>query len=187
MEKPQLVSIEAQSRQTGSKAASSLRSAHTIPAVLYGPTMENIHLSVKELDLERVLKEEDAQFVQVSVNGTNYTSIVKSVEFHPVTDRPMHADFYVLSEQRDVTMTVPLRISGNAPGIMAGGRLDHNLKKVKVRCKPEHIPAHVKADISQLNIGDTLRIKDLEFDNMNVLVDPERTVVFIKPPKGSKK
>lgn len=187
MEKPHLVTIEALSRQTGSKAASSLRSAHTIPAVLYGPSMDNIHLCVKELDLERLLKAEDAQFVQVSFNGSNYTSMIKSVEYHPVTDRPLHADFYVLSEDREVSVTVPIRISGNAPGIMAGGRLDHNLKKVKVRCRPEHIPAHVIADISQLNIGETLRIKDLEFDNMSVMADPDRTVVFIKPPKGSKK
>lgn len=187
MEKPNHVSIEAQVRQTGPVAAAEMRAAHTVPAVMYGPKSENIHFSVPELELERLLKAEDAQVVDVSIDGKNYTSIIKNVEFHPVTDRPLHADFYILNDDHPVTITLPVRIAGSSPGVLAGGRLDHNLKKVNVRCLPKDIPAHVKADISKLNIGDTLRIKDLDFSGVTPIASPERTVVLIKPPRGGKK
>ncbi len=187
MEKPNHVTIEAQARQTGPVAAAEMRAANTIPAVLYGPKTDNIHFSVPELELERLLKAEDAQIVDVNIDGKSYSSIVKNVEFHPVTDRPLHADFYVYNDSHPVTISLPIRISGSAPGVLAGGRLDHNLKKVNVRCLPSDIPAHVLADVSKLNIGDTLRIKDLDFAGVNPLVSPDRTVVLIKPPKGGKK
>ncbi len=187
MEKPNLVSIAAEPRETGAKAADALRAGHQIPAVLYGPHTENIHFSIKELDLERLLKSEDTQFVKVDLGDASYRSLIKKVDFHPLTDRPLHADFYVIDEKIPVTVTVPLRLTGTSPGIMAGGRRDNNLKKVKVRCLPDNIPAHVLADISGLNIGETLRIKDLNFDGMSVLAEPDRTVVLIKPPRGGKK
>jgi large subunit ribosomal protein L25 len=187
MEKPNHVAIDAISRETGPVAAAEMRAANTIPAVMYGPQTENVHFSVPELELERLLKAEDAQIVDVNIDGKSYSSIVKNVDFHPVTDRPIHADFYVYSESHPVTITLPVRISGSAPGVLAGGRLDHNLKKVNVRCLPKDIPAHVKADISKLNINDTLRIKDLDFAGVTPLVSPERTVVLIKPPRGGKK
>lgn len=187
MEKPNHVNIDALPRETGSSAAAQTRASHTIPAVMYGPGAENIHFSVPELELERLLKAEDAQIVDVNIGGKSYSSIIKSVDFHPVSDRPIHADFYVISDTHPVTITLPVRVTGNAPGVMAGGRIDHNLKKVKVRCLPKDIPAHVKADISSLNIGDTLRIKDLDFSGVTPIVSPERTVVLIKPPRGGKK
>jgi large subunit ribosomal protein L25 len=187
MEKPNHVTIDALARETGPTAAAEMRAVNTIPAVMYGPQTENIHFSVPELELERLLKAEDAQIVDVNVNGKSYSSIIKTVDFHPVTDRPVHADFYVYSESHPVTITLPVRISGSAPGVLAGGRLDHNLKKVNVRCLPKDIPAHVKADVSKLNINDTLRIKDLDFAGVTPLASPERTVVLIKPPRGGKK
>ncbi len=187
MEKPNHVIIDAQTRETGPAAAAEMRVANTIPAVIYGPETENIHFSVPELELERLLKAEDAQIVDVNIDGKSYSSIIKNVDFHPVTDRPLHADFYVFSEQHPVTISLPIRISGSAPGVLAGGRLDHNLKKVNVRCLPKDIPAHVKANVAKLNIGDALRIKDLDFAGVTPLVSPERTVVIIKPPRGGKK
>lgn len=187
MDKPNLISIAAEPRETGAKAADALRAGHQIPAVLYGPNTENLHFCVKELDLERLLKSEDMQFVSIDLSGSSYRSLIKKVDFHPVTDRPLHADFYVLDEKTPVTVTVPVRLQGTSPGVMAGGRLDHNLKKVKVRSLPENIPAHVTANISSLNIGDTLRIKDINFDNVSVLIEQDRTVVLIKPPRGGKK
>jgi large subunit ribosomal protein L25 len=187
MEKPNHVTIDAIARETGPAAAAEMRVANTIPAVIYGPQTENIHFSVPELELERLLKAEDAQIVDVNIDGKSYSSIVKTVDFHPVTDRPIHADFYVYSESHPVTISLPIRISGSAPGVLAGGRLDHNLKKVNVRCLPKDIPAHIRADVSKLNINDTLRIKDLDFSGVSPLVSPERTVVIIKPPRGGKK
>ncbi len=187
MEKPNHVTIDALSRQTGPVAAAEMRAANTIPAVLYGPKTDNIHFSVPELELERLLKAEDAQIVDVNIDGKSYSSIIKNVEFHPVTDRPLHADFYVFNDSHPVTITLPVRVYGSAPGVLAGGRLDHNLKKVNVRCLPSDIPAHVIADVSKLNIGDTLRIKDLDFAGVTPIASPDRTVVLIKPPKGGKK
>jgi large subunit ribosomal protein L25 len=187
MEKPNHVTIDAIARETGPAAAAEMRVANTIPAVIYGPQTENIHFSVPELELERLLKAEDAQIVDVNIDGKSYSSIVKTVDFHPVTDRPIHADFYVYSESHPVTISLPIRISGSAPGVLAGGRLDHNLKKVNVRCLPKDIPAHIRADVSKLNINDTLRIKDLDFSGVSPLVSAERTVVIIKPPRGGKK
>lgn len=187
MEKPSLVTITAEPRESGAKMADALRSGHAVPAVLYGPSTENINLSVKELDLERLLKVEDAMFVDVSVSGSTYRTVIQNVDFHPVTDRPIHADFYVFSPDRPMTVSVPVLLKGTAPGVIAGGRLDHNLKKVKVRTLPESIPAHLSADITKLNIGESLRIRDLKLENMTVNAQADRTVVLIKPPRGGKK
>jgi large subunit ribosomal protein L25 len=187
MEKPNNVSIDAIARQTGPNTAAEMRANHTIPAVLYGPGTDNVHFSVPELELERLLKAEDAQIVDVKIDNKSYSTIVKNVDYHPVTDRPLHADFYAFNDKHPVTISLPIRLVGSAPGVMAGGRLDHNLKKVKVRCLAQHIPAHIRADISGLNIGETLRIKELDFSNVTPLVEPDRTVVLIKPPRGSSK
>ncbi|MEX0928707.1 MAG: 50S ribosomal protein L25, partial [Balneolales bacterium] len=114
-----------------------------------------------------------------------YNALLKSVEFHPVTDKPLHADFYALDEKTQVTLTIPIRLIGSPAGVVEGGRMFQPLRLLQVRCDPDKIPAEFTIDISELNIGDSLHVSDLQVEGVTPLQDPVRTIVVIRPPKGA--
>ena len=189
MKTPNTFNIAAQAREVGAKTAASLRAEGKVPAVLYGPKVEaNAHILVEELRLEKILSERDIQFVEVQIEGgQNYQTLLRKVEFHPTSDRPIHADFYVVDEEHTITLNVPLELTGTSAGVIEGGRLFKPLRAIKIKSLPHHIPARVEADISAMKIGDSLHVKELDLGDATPLVDGRRTVATIKPPRGGMK
>lgn len=188
MTKPELVELEGQARDTGTKKANELRDEMQVPAVLYGPKLdENIHFSVDELELEKLLSVSRTQIVKLTVDGTEYETLLKRTEFHPVTDRPLHADFYVMDPEQPVTLRVPVRLTGVAQGVTdGGGRIFQPMYIVRVKALPANIPAEFTLDITPLAIGDSLHVSDIELEGVTPLDDLSRTIVTIRPPKSEK-
>ena len=186
MLKPEVVEIEAQYREKGRKSAASLRNEGRVPAVLYGPKMEeNIHCSVSEIELEKILSVRRQQFVQVKFDdGETYKTLLKQTQFHPVSDRPEHADFYVVAEDRKVTLRIPIRLEGVPVGVTEGGRVYQPMYIVRITCLPEDIPAEYTLDITGMTIGDSLHVSDLEMEGIQPIDESGRTVVTIRPPKS---
>jgi len=186
MNKPEVIELEAQVRDTGKKAVKKLRDDLRVPAVLYGPDVnENIHFSVDELELEKILSVSRTQLQKLTVDGEKYQTLLKQVDFHPVTDRPLHADFYALSEDHKVTLRVPIHLEGVAQGVTeGGGRVFQPMHILRIRVLPENIPADYVLDITELAIGDSLHVRDLELEGIEPLDDLSRTIVTIRPPKS---
>ncbi|MDR9415180.1 MAG: 50S ribosomal protein L25 [Gracilimonas sp.] len=184
---PELVKIEGKVRETSKQANKALREELRVPAVLYGPEVEeNIHFSIDELELEKILRTPRTKLQELTVDGKSYKTLLKRTEFDPVTDRPLHADFYVLADGNPVSLRVPVKITGNAKGVVEnGGRVFQPLKFVRVRVLPEVIPAEFELDISPLAIGQSLHISDIDMEGIVPLDDPGRTIVTIRPPKGA--
>ncbi|MDZ7658591.1 50S ribosomal protein L25 [Fodinibius sp.] len=183
---PEVVDLEGKIRETGRKAADALRDAMRVPCVMYGPEVEeNVHFSIDELEFEKVLSESKRQILNITVDGEEYETLLKDVEFHPLTDRPVHADFYVMAEDHKVTLSVPIRLEGTPVGVTeGGGRVFQPMHILRIRVKPDLIPGAYTVDISDLEIGDSLHVRDLELEGIIPLDDLGRTLVTIRPPKS---
>lgn len=186
MKTPETIEFATDPRTPGRKTAGDLRSQKSVPAVLYGPGVkENVHFAVSEIQLEKILASKDAKFIQLSLDGGSQAkAIVRTVDFDPITDRPVHVDFYALSDKSKVTITVPIRLTGTSVGVTEGGRLYQPLRELTIRCLPGKIPAEFMVDITKLKIGATLKVNSLKTEDIDVITAGERTIVVIRPPKG---
>lgn len=187
MTPPEVTKIEGIKRELGRKSASDLRASRRVPAVLYGPNVtDNIHFSVEEIALEKILSVPTTKLQDITIDGQNYRTLLKNVEFDPITDKPLHADFYVLSDSHPVSLKVPIRLIGTPRGVLeGGGRMFQPLKIMRIKVLPDKIPADFSLDVSHLIIGDALRVSDVEMDGIIPLDASTRTIVVIKPPKGA--
>ena len=186
MAKAEFKTIEASQRELSKKANRELRAQKRVPAVLYGPEVkENLHFSVDELDLERILRTQQTKLVELTFDNKVYKTLVKRAEFDPVTDRPIHIDFYVLSNNHKVTLRIPVTVIGNSKGMIEdGGRLFQPMKFVRIRVLPEFIPSEFVVDITSLGVGSSFHVGDLDLDGINPIDSLDRTIVTIRPPKG---
>lgn len=186
MTNPEVVELNGKERETGRKAADALRDAKRVPAVLYGPEVDdNIHLSIDELDLEDILAVSKRQFIEINIDGKTHKTLLKDVDFHPITDRPTHADFYKVADDRKVTLSVPIKLEGTPVGVTeGGGRIFQPMHILRIRVTPDQIPGEYAVDVSKLEIGDSLHVRDLELEGIIPLDDLSQTLVTIRPPKS---
>lgn len=187
MSYPDFIKLEGVPRELSKQANRELRTQKRVPAVLYGPEVkENIHFSVDELELEKILRRQQTKLQELTIDGKTYKTLLKRTEFDPVTDRPLHADFYVLSDNHKVTLRVPVRLKGTARGVVeGGGRLFQPMKFIRIRVLPERIVAEFDVDVSPLKIGHSFHVGDLDLDGIIPLDALTRTIVTIRPPKGA--
>jgi large subunit ribosomal protein L25 len=186
MTKPDIVKLEGEKRDTGKKVSGKLRDELRVPSVLYGPEVkENIHFHVSELDLDKILSNPQTKLQELTVDGKTYNTLLKRVEYDPISDRAIHADFYVLADKHRVTLRVPIRLKGIPVGVTdGGGRVFQPLRIVRVKVLPDVIPAQFEVDISHLQIGDSVHVSELDMEGITPLDDPSRTIVTVTPPKS---
>jgi len=186
MTQQEIYPLEGTKRESGRKASVRLREELRIPAVLYGPKVkENLHFSILESDLEKILSVSQTKLQTLTVEGKEYRTMLKDVEFDPVSDRALHADFYVLDSDVPVTLDVPVRIKGTAIGVRdGGGRVFQPMRIIRIRVLPDKIPAMFEVDITNLDIGDSIHVSDVELEGAEALDDESRTIVTVAPPKS---
>jgi len=170
------ITINGSQRESVGKAATkALRNAGKVPCVLYGG--ENpIHFSADAVAFKKLVYTPNVYTATIELDGKSYSAILQDIQFHPVTDKILHIDFYQLFEDKLVTMQIPVKLEGNAPGVIKGGRLSFPMRKLSVRALPADLPDFITADISKLEIGNKLYVTALENDEYTIL-HPENTVV----------
>lgn len=161
----------------GKKATKALRNAGKVPCVIYGGE-KPIHFSADELSFRDLVYTPAAHTVSVDFGGKVgiVRAIMQDIQFHPVTDNILHIDFYELFDDKPVTMNIPVRLQGNAPGVRNGGRLLFRKRKLSIKAVPEKLPDFFDIDISKLKIGDNITVESLLNDEFEIL-HPETTVV----------
>lgn len=185
MAKPEIVTVEATERPKGKSALKNMRNDFLVPAVAYGPKLEgNLHVSIPELELEKVLQSNKTIIIKLVHEGKEYSTLLQSVQYHPVTDRPLHVDLFALEEQTPVTITIPIRLAGTPKGLAEGGRLYQPLRRIQVQCLPRDIPSEIVLDISALDIGDTIDVEAIDVEGIAPVRANYRTIAVIRPPKG---
>lgn len=182
--------LSAQARQeTGSGAMNRLRKQGLVPGVIYGPEKEPIHVQFSEHDFSQFLRHHTSENVMLDVeveNADTHKVLIREVQHHPLTGRPIHADFYELSMTRTVNVDIPIELVGEPAGVtQQGGVLEQLLRTVEVECLPGDIVEQFELDVSALEIGDRLAIKDLPIDRQKyeILVDDEVAVAAVAAPR----
>jgi large subunit ribosomal protein L25 len=186
MSTPDVIKLEAEKRETGRSAARTLRRTMRVPAELYGPGLnENIHLSIDELEIKKILSVTNRQIIELMIDDNAYRTLLKDIEFHPVSDRPIHIDLYALAEHHEVSLSVPIKLEGTAVGVHdGGGRVYQPMHSLNIRALPKNIPGEYIVDITDLDIGDNLHVKDLDLKGITPLDELKQTIVTIRPPKS---
>ncbi len=170
------ISIKGSKRESvGKKATKALRNAGQVPCVIYGGD-QPMHFSAGELAFKGLVYTPDAHTVEIDLDGTTYRAILQDIQFHPVTDRILHIDFYQIFDDKEVTMIIPVKFVGSSKGVLNGGVLRKNNRKLKVKALPDNLPDFIEADITELKIGNKLYVTALENDDYKFM-HPDNTVV----------
>ena len=171
------ITIKGSERESvGKVATKALRNAGLVPCVIYGG--ENpVHFSAEERAFKGLVYTPEAHTVVIELEGgKKFDGILQDIQFHPVSDKILHVDFYNLDAAKEITMEVPVKVTGTSPGVLLGGVLRLNQRKLKVRALPANLPDFVEANISELAMGNKLYVTKLGAPEYKIL-HPDNTVV----------
>jgi large subunit ribosomal protein L25 len=164
----------------GKNAARQLRARGLVPAVFYGRETKPSGLAVSPKELTAALSTPQGRnaLITINVGGQDQLAMVQDLQIHPVTRKPLHVDFYRVDETKTIVRKVPFIAEGKAKGVVAGGELVVIYRDLELRAKPGHFPASLKADVTPLEIGDHIKVKDLALpEGVELVLPPERNVV----------
>ena len=169
----------------GKGGARKARAAGQIPAVLYGHGEDPIPVAIGTRDFEVALHKHEGgnPIVNLALGGSEYTALIRAVQYDPVSHHILHLDFQHISLTETVEVKVALHFEGLAVGVKdGGGILEHIMREVEVRCLPTAIPPSISVDVSHLNIGDSVHVSNLSVPNVVILTDPTATIATVVPP-----
>ncbi|MFD2822321.1 50S ribosomal protein L25/general stress protein Ctc [Lacinutrix iliipiscaria] len=175
------ISINGSQRESvGKKATKALRNAGQVPCVLYGGD-NPVHFSAPELAFSKLVYTPNAHTVVIELdNGEKFNAVLQDIQFHPVTDRILHIDFYQLFEDKEIALNIPVNLVGNSAGVRNGGVLRKNNRKLRVKALPANLPDFIEIDITPLKIGDKVSVRDLDQEKYTLLHSENTVVCQIK-------
>jgi large subunit ribosomal protein L25 len=168
----------------GRQNAADLRRNGRVPAVLYGGDSQ-VHLSVSAMDLSKILRQPETFQINLDVDGKVYKTLIQEMQFHPVKDAPTHIDFLELIPGKEVKTALPVRLTGSSEGVKAGGKLVLNYRKMRIIGKPEDLPEAITVDISHLNIGDMVRVREAAIPGCRFAEAEASAIVGVQATRAS--
>lgn len=171
------LTINASQRESvGKKATKALRNAGQVPCVIYGGDTI-VHFAAPEIAFKNLVYTPNVHTVVIALdNGTKINVILQDIQFHPVTDKILHIDFIEIFDDKPITVALPFRTVGNSKGVLNGGVLRFNLRRIKVKGFASKLPDLIEGDITNLKIGNKLSVTDIASDDFTIL-HPDNTVV----------
>ncbi len=163
----------------GKKDAKKHRSEGRVPCVMYGGK-EELHFVVEDKILSKIIFTPEAYFIKMNIDGKDHDCVIKDIQYHPVSDQVLHADFLEFDEKTYITTSIPLRLVGNAPGILKGGQVVKKFRRLTVRALPADMPESIIVDINSLDLNDTIHVRDIAQNKFKILEKDERFVIGIK-------
>jgi len=180
------VQIKAEVRtQTGRRNAVDLRRAGRVPAVVYGGN-EVLHLNVDEREVNSLLYTPEVMIAEIEAGGKTVRAIVQDAQFNPVTDRTAHVDFIEVTEDKPIKVSLPVRVIGNSVGVRAGGKLKTILRKLKVKGLASNLPDFIDVDVTDVNIGQTFRVRQVSIEGVEFLDAPENVICTVAATRASR-
>jgi large subunit ribosomal protein L25 len=174
----------------GKGVARKLRAQGRVPAVIYGHGEETRKLTIDAHDLSRLFARVHVEntIIELTIEGekAGVKALIREVQKHAFRDDIVHVDFYQIHAGERVNVEIPIRLRGNAPGVKIGGIMQQTLNDLEIRCLPDQIPEVIYADVSSLDIGEGIHVRDLDLpEGVEPLVDLDRTVCTVVPPTVS--
>ncbi|GAB4149514.1 MAG: 50S ribosomal protein L25 [Ignavibacteriales bacterium] len=175
------ISLNVKKREISTKGVvNQLRKSGYVPGIFYSHGVDPVPFSVSEISLKPLVFTAETHLVNLVIdNEQPIKCILKDVQFDPVSDRVIHVDLQGISANEMISLQVPVLITGTAIGIKQGGVLQQYLHKLDIECLPANIPEHLEIDVTKLNIGDAIHVRDLKFENINILTSEEASVVAV--------
>ena len=181
------ITIQGTKRESvGKKSTKALRDAELVPCVVYGGN-EPLNFSTEEKSFKNLVYTPEAHTVSIEVDGHTSPAVLQDIQFHPITDKILHVDFYQLSADKPVVMEVPVRITGRAKGVVAGGALRQSFRKLRLKAIPANLPDEVVIDVTPLKIGNKIYVGDIKNDAYTFLHPDNAVVVAVKMSRNAMK
>jgi large subunit ribosomal protein L25 len=173
------IEIKAVSREHfGKKSTNNLRAEGNVPCVMY-MEKKNLHFYAHENAFRGLVYTPEVFLVNLVVDGKSYNAVMKEIQWHPVSDKILHIDFMQVSEDKPVTIDIPLRITGESSGVKAGGKLRVKRRSLKVKGLTKHLPDHLTIDITNIGIGQSVKIGDLNYENLEIIDNKRAMIVSV--------
>ena len=187
------ITINAQTRtEYGKKASKELRRAGLVPAVFYGvekdekglPVAKTIQVSEKEL--AKLLYTPHVYIINLVVDGKSVKAILKDLQCDFVTDRPVHVDFYQITEDKPVVFEIPVKLNGLAEGVRAGGKLALNVRKLAVKALYTQFPDTLDIDVTNLGLGKSMKVGALSYEGLEIITSKEVVVCAVRMTRAAR-
>jgi large subunit ribosomal protein L25 len=179
------VSIKGVARvNLGKKFAKQLRKEDNVPCVIYGGTSDPMHFYAHSNEFRKIVYTADVYIINIHIGDTIVKSIMSDIQFHPVSDKLVHIDFLKISDDQNVRINLPIQIIGNALGVQNGGRMALNMRSLIIEALIDNLPEMIEVDISDLRIGQSIRVSDLKIDGANILSKGNDVIVGIKTSRA---
>ncbi len=178
--------------EIGKKATKSVRKADAVPCVLYGAQKDAngnqvaTHFTVTNDGLRNLVYTPHIYVVDLTIDGKTVNAIMKDIQFHPVTDKILHVDFYQIDEANPIVMEVPVKLEGLAEGVKAGGKLALQVRKLKVKALYNVIPERLVVDVTNLGLGKTIKVGELSYEGLELLNAKEAVVCAVKLTRAAR-
>jgi len=167
----------------GKKDAKMHRKEFKVPCVVYGGK-EQIHFVAEEKALAKVMHTPVAHLFELNIGGKIHNTIVQDVQYHPVTDRMLHVDFMEIIAEKPVTIGIPIKVTGVAPGVLRGGKLIKKMRKLVVKALVQYLPDELNVSIDGLEIGDSVKVSDMVLENVTFLDVPSSVIVGVRTARA---
>lgn len=168
----------------GKKTSKNLRNEDQIPCVMYG-NGKNIHFHTHERSFKQLVYTPNAYLIDLDIDGEKHLAVLRAIQFHPVSDKIIHADFFEVTDKEPLWIQMPVEVEGTAVGVLNGGRLVQKMRKVKVKGLLSALPDDIKIDITKLGIGQSVKIADLKIEGLEFMEPANAVVVLIKSARAA--
>lgn len=180
------ITIKGQVRESvGKKATKALRNAEQVPCVVYGGET-SVHFAAPVKQFRNLVYTADAVTATIELEGQEpINAVLQDIQFHPLTDAIQHIDLYQLFEDKEITMDIPVVLTGSSIGVLSGGSLSHNMRTLKVKALPANLPEVISADISDLKIGMKLAVSEIKTDAYTIMHADNIVVAQVKMSRNA--
>lgn len=187
------ISLNGQKRtDVGKKATKMLRKEGLVPCNLYGEKKgenglpEAMAFTVAAAELRKAVYTPHVYVVNLNIDGAEHKAIIKELQFHPTTDALLHADFFEINETKDITVGIPVNLTGHAQGVRDGGRLNLSIRKINVTAPYKSIPEKLDVDVTELQLGKAIKVGQLSFEGLEIATPKEVIVCSVKATRASR-
>ena len=186
------INVTGQKREAlGKKASKTLRKEGLVPCNLYGlaeqdgkPVAKSFAIAMTEL--RKIIYTPHIYVINLNIDGESHTAILKEIQFHPVTDAVLHVDFLEVNDQKPITIGIPVKLTGLAQGVRDGGRMNLSIRKIEVKAPYQQIPEHLDIDVTNLQLGKSIKVGELSFEGLTLSTPAEVVVCSVKATRASR-
>lgn len=181
-----LLEIKCSKREkVGKKESKKLRKQGDVPCVLYGGG-ENIHFLAPENDFRHLVYSPNVYLLKLDIGGKVFNAVLQDIQFHPVTDKILHMDFFQVFEDRPVSINIPVQLNGVPEGVKQGGKLALETRRLRARGLPGELPDILEVDVTGIGMGKSIKVEELEFPNIELLDPPNLVLASVKLTRGAR-